>query len=134
MFACWLQQDVFKYAREHFALDRLADDRTEAISAALRVVNPDGRHLDGQVRSATGKLTRRLAAFDAMTLEAPIEPEQVDPFVQRKADLHEAIEALQQQLDALKAQRKETPPHITVEELPEEVRSWCPIGTVIRPD
>ncbi|MCG6868153.1 MAG: hypothetical protein LJE91_05305 [Gammaproteobacteria bacterium] len=35
----------------------------------LPVVNPDYRHLDGQVRSATGKLTRRLARFAAMTLE-----------------------------------------------------------------
>jgi hypothetical protein len=33
------------------------------------IVNPDYRHLDGQVRSATGKLTRRLARFAAMTLE-----------------------------------------------------------------
>jgi hypothetical protein len=122
MFARWSQENFFKYAREHFALDRLVDYRTEEISDPLRVVNPAYRQLDGQVRSATGKLTRRLANFAAMTLEEPIEPKHVEPFVRRKAALQEEIEALQRDLAALKTKRKETPHHITVEELPEEAR------------
>ena len=122
MFARWSQENFFKYAREHFALDRLVDYRTEAISEPLRVVNPDYRHRDGQVRSTTGKLTRRLAKFAAMTLEEPIEPEHVEPFTRRKATLQEEIEALRHELDALKAERKRTPQHISVEKLPEEAR------------
>jgi len=122
MFARWSQENFFKYAREHFALDRLVDYRTEAISEPIRVVNPDDRHLDGQVRSATGKLSRRLAKFAAMTLEEPIEPKHVEPFMRRKAALQEEIETLQHQLDALKAERKETPHHIRVDELPEQAR------------
>jgi hypothetical protein len=122
MFARWSQENFFKYAREHFGLDRLVDYRTEEISDPLRVVNPAYRHLDGQVRSATGKLTRRLANFAAMTLEEPIEPQHVEPFVRRKAALQEEIEILQSELDALKAKRKATPHHITVDELPEEAR------------
>jgi len=122
MFARWSQENFFKYAREHFGLDRLVDYRTEVISDPIRVVNPDYRHLDGQVRSATGKLTRRLAKFAAMSLEQTIEPKHVEPFVQRKAALQEEIEALQHALDALKAKRKETPHHVTIEELPEEAR------------
>jgi hypothetical protein len=122
MFARWSQENFFKYAREHFALDRLADYRTEVISEPLRVVNPDYRHLDGKVRSATGKLTRRLAKFAAMTLEEPIEPQHVEPFLRRKAALQEEIESLQHELDALKAKRKETPHHVTLDELPEEAR------------
>ena len=94
MFARWSQENFFKYAREHFSLDRLVDYRTEAISDPLRVVNPDYRHLDGQVRSATGKLTRRLAKFAAMTLDEPIERKNVEPFVRRKATLQEEIERL----------------------------------------
>ena len=104
------------------ALDRLVDYRTEVISEPLPVVNPDYRHLDGKVRSATGKLTRRLANFAAMTLEEPIEPEHVEPFLRRKAALREDIETLQHELDTLKAKRKQTPHHITTDELPEEAR------------
>ena len=122
MFARWSQENFFKYAREHYSLDRLADYRTEAISEPLQVVNPDYRHLDGQVRSTTGKLNRRLANFAAITLEEPIEPEHVEPFMRRKATLQEEIEALQHELDTLKAKRKATPHHITIEELPEEAR------------
>jgi hypothetical protein len=122
MFARWSQENFFKYARKHFSLDRLVDYRTEAISDPLRVVNPDYRHLDGKVRSATGKLTRRLAKFAAMTLEEPIEPKHVEPFVRRKAALQEEIETLRHELDSLKARRKETSHHITVDELPEEAR------------
>jgi hypothetical protein len=117
MFARWSQENFFKYARENFGLDRLVDYRTEVISDPLRVVNPDYRRLDGQVRSATGKLTRRLAKFAAMTLEEPIEP-----FMRCKATLQEEIEALQRDLDTLKVKRKETPHHVTVEEFPEEAR------------
>jgi len=122
MFARWSQENFFKYAREHFSLDRLVDYRTEAISDPLRVVNPDYRHLDGKVRSATGKLTRRLAKFADMTLQEPIEPKHVEPFLRRKAALQEEIETLQHDLDALKAKRKGTPHHITLDELPEEAR------------
>ena len=122
MFARWSQENFFKYAREHFALDRLTDYRTEVISDPLRVVNPDYRHLDGKVRSLTGKLTRRLAKFAAMSLDEPIEPKHVEPFLQRKAVLQEAIENLQRELEALKAKRKETPHHVSVDELPEEAR------------
>jgi Transposase protein len=122
MFARWSQENFFKYARQHFALDRLVEYRTEDISEPIRVVNPDYRHLDGKVRSATGKLTRRLAKFAAMTLEEPIEPKHVEPFVRRKAALQEEIQTLQDALDALKAKRKDTPHHVTLDELPEEAR------------
>lgn len=122
MFARWSQENFFEYAREHFALDRLVDYRTEAISDPIRVVNPDYRRLDGQVRSLTGKLTRRLAKFAAMSLDEPIEPQHVEPFLQRKAAWQEEIETQQHELKALKAKRKETPHHVTVDELPEEAR------------
>ena len=103
-------------------LDRLVEYRTEDIFDPLRVVNPTYRHLDGQVRSLTGKLTRRLAQFAAMTLEETIEPEHVEPFVRRKAALQDEIETLQRELDTLKAKRKQTPHHLPLDALPEEAR------------
>ncbi len=123
MFARWSQENFFKYAREHYNLDRLSDYRTEEISEPLRVVNPDYRQLDGQVRSANGKLNRRLAHFATMTFDEPIEPKHMEPFLRRKAALREEIETLQRDLDALKAKRKETAHHISIEELPEQARA-----------
>jgi hypothetical protein len=63
MFARWSQENFFKYTREHYALDRLADYRTEEISDPLPVVNPDYRRFDGQVRSAAGKPANSPAAW-----------------------------------------------------------------------
>jgi len=122
MFARWSQENFFKYAREHYNLDRLVDYRTEVISEPLQVVNPEHRRLDGQVRSATGKLSRRLAKFGAMNLEETIEPKHLEAFVQRKAALHEEVESLQREVQTLKAERKATARHIGVDELPEEER------------
>ncbi len=122
MFSRWSQENFFKYAREHYSLDRLVDYRTEAISDPLRVVNPNYRRLDGQVRSCAGKLNRRLAQFGAMNLEEVIDPKSVESFLQRKADLQEEIEHLQKDSQTLKQARKETARHITVDQLPEEDR------------
>lgn len=122
MFSRWSQENFFKYAREHYNLDRLVDYRTEAISDPLAVVNPDHRRLDGQVRSCTGKLNRRLAKFGAMNLEEEINPKAVESFMQRKAELQEEIEQMQKEIQTLKEDRKNTARHITVDELPEEER------------
>jgi len=122
MFARWSQENFFKYARERYHLDRLVDYGTEAISDPLQVVNPDHRHLDGQVRSCTGRLNCRLAQFSAMNLEETIVTETGGAFVQRKADLQEEIESLQAEIQTLKEARKATARHISVDELPEAQR------------
>jgi hypothetical protein len=122
LFARWCQENFFKYARQHYNLDRLVDYGTEAIPATLRVVNPAHRRLDGQVRSATGRLNRLLAQFGAMNLDATIEPEQVEPFLQKKATLQEEIDLLQNQVQTAKTARQATSRHITMAELPEAER------------
>jgi hypothetical protein len=122
MFARWCQENFFKYGRQHYNLDRLVDYATEAIAETIQVVNPAYRRLDGQVRSATGKLNRLLAQFGAMNLEVTIEPEQVEPFLQKKAALQEEIDLLEKPIQTDKAARKATPKHLTMAELPEAER------------
>ena len=122
LFARWSQENFFKYAREHFALDRLADYQTEEIPDTARVVNPARRTLDGQVRSLTSKLSRQLAQFGALNLNETIDPAKVDAFVAKKAATHDEIEHLQDKLKTLKEQRKETPSHLNLKDLPEENR------------
>jgi prepilin-type processing-associated H-X9-DG protein len=122
MFARWSQENFFKYARQHYGLDRLADYSTEDIPDTLKVVNPAHRRLDGQVRSATGKLSRLLARFGAINLDDTIEPEKVEPFMQKKAALQEQIDLLRNEVQTAKAQRKQTPKHATLGELPEAER------------
>jgi len=119
MFARWCQENFFKYAREHFGLDRLIDYQTESITDPIRVVNPHHRDLDGQVRSAVGKLSRLLAQFGAMTLDSD-DNERTERFLKKKAALLEDIEVLKKQVDDLKQQRKTTSKHVDFDKLPEE--------------
>jgi hypothetical protein len=105
MFARWSQENFFKYARQHYSLDRLADYRTEAISDAYRW-STRLPHLDGQVRSATGKLSPP-GQFAAITLNEPIEPKHVEP-LQRKASAR-SDRALQRDLDTSRPSARRHP-------------------------
>lgn len=122
MFARWSQENFFKYTRKHYGLDRLVDYSTHEITAPIEVVNPAYRQLDGQVRSANGKLSRLMAQFGALNCAAPIEPDAMESFIQKKAALHANIEERQAEISVLKAIRKETPRHIKVQDLPDDAR------------
>ena len=122
MFARWSQENFFRYMRENYGLDRLVDYSLEDIPDTTQVVNPEYRRLDGQVRSKRGHLTRKQAAFSAMTLKGEIDPKKVAAFEHKKAELQESIETLTNEIEELKAQRKAVKHHITFGELPEEER------------
>ena len=120
MFARWSQENFFKYCREHFGLDKLVDYCVEPVSESTEVVNPDYRQLESKIKSSQGKLNRLLARFATLTLDAPIEPEKVEPFLQKKTACQEEIEAFQEQIKTLKEQRKQLSHHIKVKDLPEQ--------------
>lgn len=121
MFARWCQENFFKYMREHFNLDRLVEYGTESVPATTRLVNPAWRELDGQVRNRNGKLQRQMALFGSLSLET-LEKSEVETWQKKKGDLQENIFCLQQELEKLKKERKETVHHITMDQLPEKDR------------
>jgi hypothetical protein len=120
MFARWSQENFFKYTRQHYQLDRLVDYRIEAMAEPPRVVNPAYRQLDRQIRAQTTTCQRRLAQFGTMTLEAITDSTPQESAEQRKAALQSEIEILQNNLQTLKQERKATPRHLMLDELPEE--------------
>jgi hypothetical protein len=122
MLARWSQENYFKYAREHYSLDRLADYCTAQITDPIEVVNPAYRTLDGQVRSANGKLSRTMALFGALSIEQTIEPPHVEAFTAKKAALKDQIDTLQSDIARLKDTRKATARHIEVKDLPQDQR------------
>jgi uncharacterized protein YdcH (DUF465 family) len=85
----------------------------------LIIVLPEYRQLDSQIKSNQGKLNRLLAKYAELTLDEPIEPDKVEPFLQKKTDWREEIEAFQEQIKALKEKRKAVLHHIKVSDLPE---------------
>jgi hypothetical protein len=119
MFARWNQENFFRYMREHYNLDRLVEHGTEEIPGTTRVVNPRWREVDGEIRRENGLLQRQLALFGALVLEQPIEHAEVESYEQKKGQLQQDLANRQQNVDKLKSERKTTPRHLTMAQLPD---------------
>jgi hypothetical protein len=121
MFARWSQENFYKYMRQHYSLDRLAEYGTEPVPGPVQTVNPAWRRLDAQLRAQGERRRRQLALFGALDLSGLAEKEVAD-YQQKKGQLQEAIENLDREMQQLKDQRKQTPRHIPVKDLPESDR------------
>lgn len=122
MFARWCQENFFRYMRQHYNLDRLAEYGVEAIPDTTRLINPAWRQLDSLIRKQNGLLSRQLVQFAQIQLPQELEPEQVEAYQLHKGQLQQAIEDRRQHIELLKTQRKGLPKHIQIKELPEQDR------------
>jgi prepilin-type processing-associated H-X9-DG protein len=120
MFSRWSQENYFRYAREHFGLDRLAEYCTDLIPDTVKLVNPVWRELDGELRKANATLSRVMAQFGAINMPEKIEVEKMELWIEQKAQLKEEIEHSQAAVEALKANRKATPHHVSFAQLSED--------------
>jgi len=82
------------------------------------VVNPAVRVLTAQIKRQTTQLTRRRAEYGAGQLAGPLEVAAAEQYQNRQTQLRQTIEALEQEVGALKQQRKPLPAHVTLGELP----------------
>jgi hypothetical protein len=121
MFARWSQENFYKYMRQHYSLDRLVEYGTEPVPDPIQTVNPAWRKLDAQIRAHSQQRSRQLALFGALDLSG-LADQEVAAYQQKKAHLQEAIEKLDRDIEQLKQQRKQTPHHIPVKDLPESDR------------
>jgi hypothetical protein len=120
MFARWSQENFFKYMRENYNLDRLADYSTEDIPETTRVINPLYREIDGEVRQQASQLGRTRCECDGIVLCDDIEPDKVAAYETKKLALHEEVKNMEQTLADLKACRRGTPKHVMLSDLPAE--------------
>jgi hypothetical protein len=120
MFGRWGQENFFRYMLEHYGLDHITTYALESLPDTTRVVNPAHRQLDSSIRKKNGILNRRRAQFAALVLDEPIEPRAVEKWQTKKAALFEEIGQLEYEISNLKTQRKATPRHIPVGDLPED--------------
>ena len=110
---CLGQENFFKYMRAEFNLDALAVHGLQAQDPEARVVNPRWRELDRNIqrlRQRLGTLRTRIADLGKAT---PSHKATKAPWQRLQAESN----SLDAARDALKAQRRLTPRHITVAEL-----------------
>ena len=128
MFARWSQENFLKYMRQHYALDHLLCHAVAPLPATTRVVNPAWRTLERQRRSLASQRQRKLVEFGSLNLTAPIEPEKVEGYLQKKAALQADLTRLDTQLQTVKDQRAQTQHHVALSQLQPEER-YTQLGT-----
>jgi hypothetical protein len=119
MFSRWSQENFFKYMMQHYGIDRLIDYKMEKIDDTVKVVNPEYRELERQMRSKNSKLSRKRAEYGALILKSDIEEDKVKDYVQKKSELKAIIESLQEEVEVLRAEKKQKDKHIDFSQLPE---------------
>jgi len=120
MFARWSQENFFKYMRENYNLDRLVDYSIEDIPDTTKVVCPLYREADSDVKKQAALLARKRCECNGIVLCDDIEPVKVAAYEEKKQALLEEIKEMEQELEDLKACRRDTPKHVMLSELPPE--------------
>ena len=122
LMARWSQENFFKYMREHFGLDALVQYGTEEIPAAVTVLNPAWRALDGEVRKKQAEWKSLQKLQRNVGLTQPLSEAAVRSYERHQGQVQECIEQLQPELEQLKKRRRQTPRQISVQDLPEPDR------------
>ncbi len=119
MFQRWTQENFFKYMLQHYGIDRLIEYKTQPISETARVINPQYRTIDSQIRKQNSKLVRLHAEFGSKTLNID-QDKDVLKYQQQMAELQEQIACEQKVITDLKQKRKSFPKHITISQLSQD--------------
>jgi hypothetical protein len=122
MFARWSQENFFKYMRENYGLDRLAEHGVGPVPDTVLVVNPERRKLDSSIRAMTAQMNLCNTKFGSLSLEGPLEAQAMSRYQNRKSELLQRREEIKLDLNKLKAERKLTPKRIAMKDLPESAR------------
>jgi hypothetical protein len=119
MFSRWSQENFFNYMMKHFDIDVVLEYGTTEFPDTEKVVNPDWRQVNRSRNSLQNKLRYHRARFTEMTMHPQTEenPNKYDKWVKKKAKLLEDIENLEQQLQQVKGELKDTSKHISWGEL-----------------
>jgi transposase len=118
MFERWRQENFFKYLREEYALDALADHAVTPDDPAREVPNPAWAAADIQLRQAQAEMDRHQAEYG---LEALVNSERdrstMRGFKIAHGKLGRKIWNVFMRLTALKARRDKTPRRVPVQSL-----------------
>ena len=128
MFERWRQENFFKYLREEFALDALAEHGVEPDDPAREVPNPEWARVDVQLRQAQARWDRLQAEYG---LEAFTNVEQrrrtMRGFKIAQGKLGQQIWEAWQRVEKLEARRNKVPRRVPVQTVsPEPVVKLAP--------
>ena len=123
MFSRWTQENFFKYMISDYNFDHIISYGTEIIDEKKKVVNPEYRKLNYQIKKEKEKKQRLQASFMAGVEKNFDHSLDTIALVQDKQmSLVETMEAKQQLIDSLIIKRNSMPGTIMLSEMPEKKR------------
>jgi DNA-binding CsgD family transcriptional regulator len=115
MFERWRQENFFKYMREEFLLDALADHQIEPDDPSRTVPNPQRRALDREIQVARAHLVKLEQQYGAAALDNPeAHRPTMRGFKIAHGRLGKALRAARDQVAGLLAQRRDLPTRVEV--------------------
>ncbi|MDO9614883.1 MAG: hypothetical protein Q7J86_10220 [Bacteroidota bacterium] len=123
MFARWSQENFFRYMRQDYAFDKMAQHAIEQIDGDFHVVNPEYNRLDYRLKKIREKISRRLAQL--YNLEHENIKGKLDESGKnnaRQVMLEKEMEELKGQEQTMLEQRNALSYKIKVKDMPEQSR------------
>lgn len=122
MLSRWTQENYFKYVIDNFDIDYMVQYGTEQVEGTHKVVNPQYRAIDNEMKSIRQKLNREQANLYQLTENLTIDNIE-DSILKGKIESKIKIEKqYKDKLSELAAKRKSTPYKITLDQMPEQIR------------
>ena len=127
MFARWCQENFFGYMMQHYDIDGLVQYGSEELPGTLLVVNPVWRTLDKAVKDNRCRIRKLHAELGVATVHYDGKD------IQAKAERLQDIQALEEELEQLRAKRRTTSRKIQISSLPENERprQLVPLGKAL---
>ena len=117
MFERWRQENFFKYMRQEFLIDALADYEVEPDDPARSVSNPARKEVDKQLRLARAKLRELQETYGSTTLDyldgrSPT----MKSFTLAEKKIRREIAEIRDHIAELRARRKSLPARVSLAE------------------
>jgi DNA-binding CsgD family transcriptional regulator len=116
MFERWRQENFFKYLREEYLLDALADYEVEPDDPARSVPNPARKALDKELRLARTAFTKLQERFGASTIDYVDGHTPQADFEKTEEKLRSDMEKTTARIQKLKTRRDSLPTHLPLAE------------------
>ncbi len=118
MFERWRQENYFRYMREEFALDALADYQVESDDPTRTVPNPERREIAKLIKTTRQEIKALEQAFGAALINAKEKNlKGVPALANAYTDTEEKLTATREKLSALLKKRSETPLRVEIREI-----------------
>jgi hypothetical protein len=124
MFSRWCQENFFKYMVESFGIDAITSYLKNKLPDTSAIVNPEYKAIEQEHKKTAALLSQYKVKYAEISLvnTDDMSEKQMDKHIQKKAEIKQNIEELQQKKDDIIEKKKSVDKKITFNKLDENQR------------